>query len=124
MLTNFDSKQLEKLCLAMADTSHRDTVSTKFSSERNEGHGGEKKGTEDDKKSSWSCLACEVTVQVVAIGCAWMLLLVPIILYHLPGEVFRRHTGELVRGMHIVQTRLIADASHVKRYTTKWSHAI
>ena len=38
------------------------------------------------EKDKW--IVCEVIALIVTIGIAWMLLLLPIIFYHLPDDVF------------------------------------
>ena len=38
-------------------------------------------------------LICEIVALIVIIGLSWMLLLLPIIFYHLPDEVYTRKVG-------------------------------
>ena len=46
-----------------------------------------------DVKTKKAIVFCEVVVLSVAIGFAWMLLLLPIIFYHMPDKAFTREVS-------------------------------
>ena len=78
------------------EDSHKMMVSINFGTAAG---GGGMSRPQDTKTKK--ILICEIAALIVTIGLVWMLLLLPIIFYHLPDKVY---TGKVSTNLHMQPT--------------------